>query len=96
MNTYALQQYAKTLEATAAEARRLALELDKLPNPMGEAIVDIAATLARHGLCVISRAALKDVAELLATVPTDDYEPWSAGMYASVAAVQETLDRLPA
>ena len=93
MNTYALQQYAKTLEATAAEARRLALELNKLPNPMGEAIVEIAATLARHGLCVISRAALNDVAQLLTTVNEQDDEPWPAGMYASVAAVHETLAR---
>jgi hypothetical protein len=96
MNTYALQQYAKTLEATAAEAKRLALELDKLKSPMGDAILDIAATLARHGLCVISRAALNDVAQLLANVPTDEYEPWPAGMHASVAAVHETLDRRPA
>ena len=96
MNTYALQQSARTLEATAAEAKRLALELDKLQSPIGEAILEIAATLARHGLCVISRAALKDVAELLETVPADGYGPWPAGMYASVAAVQETLDRVPA
>ena len=93
MNTYQLKHQAKLLQARAKEMLKLAKEVESMPDPIGPVIVDVVAMLARHGLCVINRAALKDVSEILENMQTDGGKPWPAGMYASVAAVHESLDR---
>ena len=73
MNTHELTTYANRLRVLANEADRLAETIKATPNPVGYAIVDIAKTLARHGLCVVERNALMEVFEAAKFCPDDDY-----------------------
>lgn len=42
----------------AKNAKCMADELEKIPDPIGPAVTSVAAMLLRHGLCVIDRDAL--------------------------------------
>ena len=96
MNAYALQQYAKTLKAKADEASRLAAQIEALPDPIGDAIVDVVALLSRHGLCVISRDALREVSDLLTQAELEDTQDWDSATQSSVMAVHASLQRVSA
>lgn len=54
-----LSGLAVLLERQAAEARALAETLSIHPDPVGEAVVQVARMLRQHGLCVVDRHALQ-------------------------------------
>jgi len=54
-----LRHHAQELQTQAAEALRMADELEKLPAPINSAIISVKAMLHRHELCIVSRDALR-------------------------------------
>lgn len=96
MNTKNLHSYAESLIDKAALARRLAREVEALPDPIGDAIGDVVLMLARHGLCVIERGALCAVGDMLTSAELEDTQGWDEAAQSVVAAVHDSLARCAA
>ena len=62
-------RHADMLEEQAKQARQLAASYEAIPSPIGEYVLQIAAVLREHGLCVIDQRAL-----LAAKVAIEDYD----------------------
>lgn len=67
-----LSSLAAMLERQAAEARALAETLSIHPEPVGEAIVQVARMLRKHGLCVVDRNALQVAMDAMMVADEDD------------------------
>lgn len=74
-----LSGLAVLLERQAAEARALAETLSIHPEPVGEAVVQVARMLRQHGLCVVDRNALQIAMDAMMVADEEQITEQAAG-----------------
>ena len=87
-------RHADMLEEQAKQARQLAVAYESMPSPIGEYVLQIAAVLREHGLCVVDQRALLSAKVAIEAYDADDgefFESHKERMRDALASVNEAL-----